>query len=91
MSYPHETNSSFDGDCKASINSGEFSSQATPEVLAALRQMAEAESRQLQVALDAAVHEHIDRRQKALPRMHVTTSFATSLEEFDRLYRELAK
>jgi hypothetical protein len=91
VSYPHETNSSFDGDCKAPINSEEFSSQGTPEALAALRQIAEAESRQLQVVLDAAVREYIDRRQKVLPRMHVMTSFAVSLEELDRLYRELAK
>ena len=67
MSYPHETNSSFDGDCKASINSGEFSSQATPEMLAALRQIAEAEGRQFQVVLDAAVREYIDWRQKVPP------------------------
>ena len=91
MSYPQDTNSSFGGDCKASINSGEFSSQATPEVLAALRQIAEAEGRQLQVVLDEAMREYIDRRQKAHPRKHVMTSFAVSLAEFDRLHRELAK
>lgn len=91
MSYPHDTNSSFDGDCQAPINSEEFSSQTTPEVLAALRQIAEAEGRQLQVVLDEAMREYIDRRQKELPRKHVMTSFAVSLGEFDRLYRELAK
>lgn len=91
MSYPHDTNSSFDGDCQAPINSEEFSSQTTPEVLAALRQIAEAEGRQFQVVFDEAMHEYIDRRQKELPRNHVMTSFAASLGEFDGLYRELAK
>ncbi len=91
MSYPHETNNSFDGDCKAPTNSGEFSSQATPEVMAALRQIAEAEGRQFQVVFDEAMREYIDRRQMAPLRMHVTTSFAASLAEFDRLYGELAK
>ena len=91
MSYPHNTNNSFDGDFKAPTNSGEFSSQATPEVLAALRQIAEAVGRQFQVVLDEAMHEYIDRRQKVLPRKHATTSFAASLAEFDRLYGELAK
>ncbi len=91
MSYPHDTNNSFDGDCKAPTNSREFSSQATSEALAALRQIAEAEGRQLQVVLDEAMHEYIDRGQKVLPRKHVTTSFAGSLAEFDRFYGELAK
>ncbi len=91
MSYPHDTNNSFDGDCKAPTNSEEFSSQATPEVLAALRQIAEAEGRQLQVVLDEGMYDYIDRRQKVLPRNNVMTSFAASLGEFDSLYRELAK
>lgn len=91
MSYPHNTKYSFDGDCKVPIDSGKFSSQATPEVLDALRQIAEAEGRQLQVALDAAVRDYIYWRQKELPGNHVMTSFAVSLKEFDRLYRELAK
>ncbi len=67
MSYPHITNNSFDGDFKASINSGEFSSQATPEVMAALRQIADAEGHQFQVVFDAAMREYIDRRQKVPP------------------------
>ncbi len=91
MSYPHNTNNSFDGDFKAPTNSGEFSSQATPEAMAALRQIAEAEGRQFQVVFDEAMREYIDRRQKVPPRTHVTTSFAASLAEFDRLYGELAK
>ena len=68
-----------------------FSSQATPEVLAALRQIAEAEGRQFQAVLDDAMREYIERRQKERPRQHVMASFASSLEEFDNLYRELAK
>ena len=91
MSYPHETNSSFNGDCKAPTNSGEFSSHATPEMLAALRQIAGAEGRQFQIVFDEAVREYIDWRQKVIPQTHVTTSFAVSLGEFDSLYRELAK
>jgi hypothetical protein len=91
VSYPHETNSSFNGDCKAPTNSGEFSSHATPEMLAALRQIAEADGRQFQVALDAAICEYINGLQKVIPQTHVTTSFAVSLGEFDSLYRELAK
>lgn len=68
-----------------------FSSQASPEVLAALRQIAESQGRQFQVVLDEALRDYIDRQKKDRPRRHVVTSFAASLEEFDSLYRELAK
>ena len=69
----------------------EFSYQASPEVLAALRQIAENQGRQFQAVLDEALRDYIDRQQKDRPRLHVMASFASSLEEFDSLYRKLAK
>lgn len=68
-----------------------FSSQAAPEVLAALRRIAEAEGRQFQAVLDEALRDFIDRHQKERPRRHVLAAFADSVREFDDLYRELAK
>jgi len=68
-----------------------FSSQAAPEVLAALRQIAESEGRQFQTVLDEALRDYIERHQKERPRRHVMATFAASLEEFDSLYLELAK
>ncbi len=68
-----------------------FSSQASPEVLAALRQLAESQGRQFQAVLDEALRDYLERQQKEHPRRHVMASFASSLDEFDRLYRELAK
>jgi len=68
-----------------------FSSQAAPEVLAALRQIAESQGRQFQAVLDEAMRDDIDRQQKERPRRHVMAAFASSVEEFDELYRELAK
>ena len=68
-----------------------FSSQASPEVLAALRQIAESQGRQFQAVLDEAMRDYIDRQQREHPRRHVMATFASSLEEFDSLYRELAK
>ena len=68
-----------------------FSSQAAPEVLTALRKIAESQGRQFQAVLDEALRDYIDRQQKERPRRHVMTAFASSLEEFDRLYRGLAK
>lgn len=68
-----------------------FSSQAAPEVLAALRQIADAQGRQFQAVLDEALRDYIDRQQTKRPRRHVLASFASSLDGFDKLYRELAK
>jgi len=68
-----------------------FSSQAAPEVLAALRHIAQSQGRQFQAVLDDALRDYIDRQQKERPRRHVMTAFAPSLEEFDSLYRDLAK
>jgi predicted transcriptional regulator len=68
-----------------------FSSQAAPDVLAAMRDIAQSQGRQFQAVLDDALRDYIDRQQKERPRRHVMTAFASSLEEFDSLYRELAK
>ena len=68
-----------------------FSSQAAPEVLAALREIAQQQRRQFQAVLDDALRDYIDRKQSERPRRHVMASFAASLDEFDSLYRELAK
>ena len=68
-----------------------FSSQAAPDVLLALRQIAENQGRQFQSVLDEALRDFIDRQQKERPRRHVMAAFASSLDEFDHLYRELAK
>lgn len=68
-----------------------FSSQAAPEVLAALREIAQQQGRQFQAVLDEALRDYIERRQAERPRRHVMASFAASLDEFDSLYRELAK
>ena len=67
-----------------------FSAQASPEVLAALRRIAEREGRQFREVLEEALREYIDRRQSGRPRRHVSAAFASSLEEFDALYRKLA-
>lgn len=68
-----------------------FSSQAAPDVLAAMREIAQSQGRQFQAVLDEALRDYIDRQQKERPRRHVVASFASSLTEFDTLYRELAK
>lgn len=68
-----------------------FSSQADPELLAALRGLADAEGRQFQAVLEDAMRDYIERRTKDRPRRHVLEALSESLEDFDELYRELAK
>jgi len=68
-----------------------FSSQATPEILSALRKIAESEGRPMQELLDEALREYIERKEKGQPRRQAMDAFAQSLSEFDQLYRELAK
>lgn len=75
----------------SSIAREKFSSQAAPDVLAALRQIAESQGRQFQAVLDEALRDYIDRHQNQRPRRHVVAAFAESLDQFDALYRELAK
>lgn len=43
-----------------------FSSQAAPEVLAALRQIAESQSCQFQAVLDEALRDYIDRHRRSV-------------------------
>lgn len=68
-----------------------FSSQAAPDLLAAMRRIAEDQGRQLQAVLEEALRDYIDRQQKDKARRHVAGAFAPSLDQFDSLYRELAK
>ena len=68
-----------------------FSSQASPELLAALRRIADSEGRQFQAVIEEAMRDYIERKEKSRPRRHVMEAFADSLDEFDGLYRELAK
>jgi hypothetical protein len=68
-----------------------FSSQASPDVLAALRELAATQGRQFQAVLDDAMRDYLERQSKSRPRQHVMATFASSLEEFDSLYRDLAK
>lgn len=68
-----------------------FFSEAAPEVLAALRKIAESEGRPIQAVLDEALREYIERKEKGQSRRHTLDAFAQNLSEFDQLYRKLAK
>jgi hypothetical protein len=68
-----------------------FSSQASPEVLSAFRQLADIEGRQFQALLDEAMRDYLARKSQRQSRRHVLEAFSQSRKEFEPLYRELAK
>ena len=68
-----------------------FSYKVSPEVLAALHELAASQGRQLQAVVEDALSEYLERQQRDRPRQHVLSAFASSMNEFDALYKDLAK
>jgi predicted transcriptional regulator len=68
-----------------------FSSQADPEVLDGLQDIATREGRQFQAVLGDAMREYLALKRQHAPRRDVLEAFKESLEERDELYRSLAK
>ena len=68
-----------------------FSSQADPEVLEGLQEIATREGRQFQAVLGDAMREYLAHKRQHAPRRNVLEAFQESLKERDELYRSLAK
>lgn len=68
-----------------------FSSQADPEILEGLQEIAEREGRQFQAVLGDAMRDYVARKHKGEPRRNVLEAFDQSLRQYDELYRLLAK
>ena len=68
-----------------------FSSQAAPDVLAALRQIADSQGRQFQAVLEQALREFVERKRDATPRAEVMAHFQASVEKNRRLGELLAR
>jgi predicted transcriptional regulator len=68
-----------------------FSSQAEPEVLEGLQEIAAREGRQFQAVLGDAMRDYLARKRQQAPRRKVLEAFEESLKERDELYRSLAK
>ena len=68
-----------------------FATQADPVVLQTLKSIAASEGRQIQALVDEALRDYIERKTGNTPRRHVTDAFRKSMEQYDSLYRELAK
>jgi hypothetical protein len=68
-----------------------FSSQAEPEILEGLQEIAAHEGRQFQAVLGDAMREYLTRKRQQAPRRNVLEAFQESLKEREELYRSLAK
>lgn len=74
-----------------SILLSKFSSQANPEILNTLHQIAEVEGKKFHAVLDEAFRDFLNKKGALTPERQVIASFAQSLHEFEDLYKELAK
>lgn len=68
-----------------------FSSQAEPEILEGLQEIAVREGRQFQSVLGEAMRDYLAHKRQQASRRNVLEAFQESLEERDELYRSLAK
>jgi hypothetical protein len=68
-----------------------FATQVNSYILAAVRSLAEKEGRQLQVLVEEALADLLDKRKKATPRAHVIGAYLASHEKYASLYKKLAE
>ncbi len=68
-----------------------FSSQASPELLAAIRDIARKDGRHFQAVLEDALREYIESRSQERPRASVMAHFQASVEKNRRLGELLAR
>ena len=68
-----------------------FATQVNSEILAAVRGLADTEGRQLQVLVEEALSDLIEKRRKGTPRAHVMGAYLASHEKFGSLYKKLAE
>ena len=74
-----------------SVNREKFATQVDTEVLAAIRKLADEEGRQIQVLVEEALSDLIEKRKQTRPRPHVMAAYLTSHEKYAELYKKLAK
>jgi predicted transcriptional regulator len=68
-----------------------FATQVNSEVLAAVRELAEKEGRQIQALVEEALADLVERRRNARPRPHVMAAYLASHEKYGSLYKKLAE
>ena len=68
-----------------------FATQVNSKTLKAVRMLAEKEGRQLQVLMEEALADLIEKRKNGTPRPHVMAAYLASHDKYAPLYKKLAK
>jgi len=68
-----------------------FATQVNSEILSAVRTIAQQEGRQLQVLIEEALSDLIEKRKQERPRANVMAAYLASHEKFAPLYTKLAE
>lgn len=68
-----------------------FATQVNSAILSEVRSLAEKEGRQLQVLVDEALADLIEKRKNGKPRPHVMGAFHASLDRYSSVHKKLAE
>ena len=68
-----------------------FATQVNSEILSALRGLADKEGRQVQVLVEEALADLIEKRKRGSPRTHVMAAYLASHDKYAPLYKKLAE
>jgi hypothetical protein len=68
-----------------------FATQVNSKILKAVRTLAEKEGRQLQVLVEEAFADLLEKRKNGKPRAHVMSAYLGSHEQYGPLYKKLAE
>ena len=68
-----------------------FATQVDSEILAAVRDLAKNEGRQIQALVDEALADLIDKHNGTRPRAHVMAAYQGSHQRYGGLYKKLAE
>jgi predicted transcriptional regulator len=68
-----------------------FATQVNSEILSAVREIAQREGRQLQVLVEEALADLVEKRKQERPRANVMAAYQASHEKFAPLYKKLAE
>lgn len=75
----------------AKIEREKFATQVDAELLSAIRNLAQSEGRQIQVLVDEALADLIEKRRQGRPRGNVMAAYEASHETYGALYKKLAE
>jgi hypothetical protein len=68
-----------------------FETQVNPEILSAVKALAQSEGRELPALIDEALADLIEKRTQGRLRAHVMTAYETGNHTFAPLYKKLAE